>query len=494
MADNWTLIQQQFNAVRSYASESFSLAEGYIADLSSYVLSTISTTPPTIDIPSTESVTIDTGLSNEMPTAPADTDYPTAPSTPADSGEHAFPTSPAYTLPTAPTLTNITIPTFIDGTISSLTATLPTMDFSVPTVSDIQSGGEATLSTLFQAARAKLEANILSGGTMIDATVEDDIWERDKERNEQALRDALDKATDQWAKLGFSLPDGLLAAQLAIIQNEYTNRLLDRSRDIAIKQAELEQAGMFKSLELAIGLEKVAMDSFNAYAARVMEASKATADVTIEIFKQRVVRYNVMLEAFKADVVSYKTSIEAEMARADVYKSKIAALELTTKVDDNRVRIYAAHLDAIGKMVDIYKTEVQAVALAYEAEKQKIERYKTQVEAYVAGVDAVNKKYVAQIEGFRAYVEAYKASAQSQTAILDVSTRAKIAEVEATIKEWEIQLKLAQETNTLRLEALRTVATTASNLAAGALAAGHASASASFGESVSTATSHSYSY
>lgn len=494
MADNWTLIQQQFNAVRSYASDSFGLAKGYISDLSSFVLGTISMTPPSIDIPTSDSITVDPTLVGELPTAPEDSDYPLAPTAPTDTSDHAFPVAETYSWPTAPTITDIVIPSYVEGVISDITSTLPVIDFSVPAQPAIDNGGQATLDSLLQAARDKLESFISSGGTMIDPTVEDDIFDRDLERREQLLRDDTDKITARWARLGWSLPDGLLASQFMELQNKYTDGLTERSRDIAIKQAELEQQGVFKSIELAIGVEKIIIDSYDNYAARVLDASKATAAATIDIYKTRVTQFNAQLEAFKADVETYKATIQAELARAEAYRAKVEGLKAVAEVDKTRVQVYSAHISAIGQMVEVYKTEIQAVALMYEADKQKIERYKAQVEAYVAGVDAVTKKYAAAVEGFKAYVTAYNASADVQTKVLDVSTRAKIAEVEATIKEWEIEMKILQENNMTRLEALRTVAQTASSLAAGALSAGHASASASFGESVSTATSHSYSY
>ncbi|MBU2049351.1 MAG: hypothetical protein KKH61_10290, partial [Gammaproteobacteria bacterium] len=46
--------------------------------------------------------------------------------------------------------------------------------------------------------------------------------------------------TSMWAKKGWSLPDGLLAHSLSEVQKEYMNKGLDRSREIAIKQADLE--------------------------------------------------------------------------------------------------------------------------------------------------------------------------------------------------------------------------------------------------------------
>lgn len=492
MADDaGTLVSNQFSLLQEYASSAFSTAKSLISDLSQDF--SINMNPPDIEIDSSQSIEIDAQIAQEIPDSPDASLYPKVPIEPSMS-DYSFPSAPAYSLPTTPTLTDIVVPEFIDGTITPITSTMPVITFDVPTSPTIDTGSQAPEDSLMQATKAKLESNILNGGTMLDPTVEDDIWNRDLERHEQALQDAIDKLTSQWAKLGFSMPDGLLAGSIIAVNNEYANKRLDRSREIAIKQAELEQQGMFKSLELAIGLEQLVIGSFNEYAKRVFEASKATADVTIEIYKQRVVQFNVMLEAYKTDVTVYKTQIEAEMVRAEAYKARMIGVQTLANIDESRVKLYATHIEAINQLVNVYKTEIQAVGLMYEAEKTKIERFKTQVDAYTAQVDAITKKYASEVEAFKAYVQGYAASADAHVKLTDIDVRAGIAEVEATIKEWEIQLQIQHETNSLQIEGLKAAASAASNLAAGALSAAHASASTGYSSGYQTSINHNYSY
>jgi hypothetical protein len=474
-----TLVSEQIKKIQDYADGAFTLAEKYIDDLNDYIVGTITTTPPTINITAPGSVTIDPTLVGLIPSAPPNSAYPVVPSEPSTS-DHNFPDAPTYTMPTVPTLHDIVLPEFIEMTIEQPGTTLPVIDFDVPAIAQINDGGLTAEDSLVQSAKTKLLSNIVNGGTMLNPQVEADIWNRDLERNEQALQDAIDKLTAQWAKLGWSMPDGLLAGSLLGINNEYMNKRLDRSREISVKQAELEQAGMFKSLELAVQLEKVLIDNLNDYARRVFETSKTAADVTIAIFKERIERYNSLLAAFKADMDSYKTNIEAEVARAEVYKTRLQGQQILAGIDETEVKIYTAKIGAIGQLVDIYKTGVQAVATMYEAEKQKIEMFKTKIDAYTATVKAITDKYATQVEGFKSYLSAWTASADSQTKLIDVGVRAQIATTEATLKEWEVQLRIIQENTSLKLEALKAVAQTASNLAAGALSAGHAGATASF--------------
>jgi hypothetical protein len=252
------------------------------------------------------------------------------------------------------------------------------------------------------------------------------------------------------------------------------NKSLDSSREIAVEQAKLEQAGMFKSLELATQFEQILIENMNNYAKRVFETSKATADETIEIFKARIELYNSNLAAFKTDVETYKIAVDVELAKAEVYKTRMMGVQVLSGVDEAKVKIYTTQMEAIAQQVDIFKTTVQSVALMYEAEKQKIEMYKTKVEAFTSAIDGVTKRYVGSIEGFKGLVQAYSASAEVQTKLGELDLKAQVAEVEATIKAWEIQLNLVVENTRMKLEALKAVAATTSNLAAGAMAGGHA--------------------
>jgi hypothetical protein len=467
-------VQGVIDSMESYARTTFNTANDYLDDLNAIVVKELIMVPPTIDIPPPGSIELDPVISPLIPVSPADSEFPTSPGDAPSVEDHSFPGEPVFTLPTPPVVNEITIPSFVSNEIAGISAELPTFTDELGAISSLDNGGNAPHDTLLQAVRDKLLSNIQNGGTMLDPTVEDDIWDRDKERNEQALRDAMDKITTQWAKLNWGLPDGLLAGQILAINNEYMNKDLDRSREIAVKQADLEHQGMFKSLEMGISLEKIIMDSYNEYAKRALDASKSTADITISIFKERINKFNALLGAYKTDVEAFKGRIDAEVSRANVYKTQIEGLALINQIDETKVKIYMGQLQGINTMVDIYKNQVQAVATQYEAEKIKVERFKTQVEAYVAQIEGITKKYAVEVDGFKAFISGYSASSDSQTKLLDLKGRAEIAKAEATIKEWEIEQDITQKNLQIKMEALKTMSQVSSNLASGALSALHA--------------------
>jgi len=277
-------ISAQMTRSQAYANESYDTAMDYLETLSNFVAGEIDTTPPAINIDPPGSIIIDPTILAQMPAAP--TDYPNEPPAEPSFSEHDFPAAPVFTMPSVPVVNDIAIPGFVSNDIVGISASLPVFTASVPAISAIPDGGDVPEDSLVQTVKARLESNILNGGTMLSADIEADIFNRDLERREQILQDLKDKITAQWAKLNWSLPDGLLAGMLMAADIEYTNKNLESSRTIAIEQAKLEQSGVFKSMELGISLENIIMDSHNKYAARVLEASKSTAQVTIQLFKE----------------------------------------------------------------------------------------------------------------------------------------------------------------------------------------------------------------
>lgn len=93
------------------------------------------------------------------------------------------------------------------------------------------------------ALRTALEAR-LAGGTGLDATVEAAIWDRAREREAVIAQAQVDEATLQDEALGFDFPTASLSARLEAVGQEYHNKVSSINRDIAIKQADLEQTNL----------------------------------------------------------------------------------------------------------------------------------------------------------------------------------------------------------------------------------------------------------
>ena len=417
------------------------------------------------------------------PTPPGDVVVSTPPAV-AVVSIPGVPTEPAYSVPTLPTLLTLTIPEVPDVTFPSLDIEAPT--YSIPdapsftfSVSDIL----ITDDPLMQAAIDRLKNNIVYGGTGLSETVENAIWARDLERMEQQLEDATDKVMAMWAKKGFSLPDGLLAHSLSEVQKEHYNKLTDRSREISIKQAELEQTNIFKSLELAVSLAGHLSDMLIKYETLVLQAQEMTAKFANEYIDMQIKTYGIALEGFKAAAAVYEAKIRAMASQVETYKAQVEAEVAKNQVNESSVKLYAEQMRAITVLTDIYKAKVQAMTALLEGEKVKVEANKLQFDSWAKETETNIALFNGRIEQFKAEAQFNVADAEAYNRWAEAAAKITMVDSELLLKRAEMELSALQFKQKMAAAAQESIAQATGTLAAGALAAAHASASMSYSES-----------
>lgn len=365
----------------------------------------------------------------------------------------------------------------------SIDITPPVYNVSAPVPWSFDIGNVViTDDPLLQAAITRLTNNINNGGTGLSADVEAAIWQRDLERNEQQIEDSTDKVTTMWAKKGFSLPDGMLAHSLSEIQKEYMNKMLDRTREISIKQAELEQTNLFKSLELTIKLAAELINMLIRYEELVFKGQEATAKFANEYVDIQLKSYMSKVEAYKAIAQTYEMIIRAELAKVEVYKAQIDAQKVIGEVNNQTVQVYSEQLKATSILMDRYKTEVGAMIAELDVEKVKIEANKLQFDAWAKGVDVNITKYNGETEMFKAGSMVNISTAEFQSNQAQAQAKISLASIELWMRQYEGQDKLLLAKQQIVTEAAKGVATATASMAAGAMAAMSAHASMTYSE------------
>ena len=81
---------------------------------------------------------------------------------------------------------------------------------------------------------------ITNGGTGINPAVENQIWQRGRDRLIAEGERADSQTLLQFAQRGFSLPSGAMTKLLQANRFEQLQKLQEQSRDVAIRQAEIE--------------------------------------------------------------------------------------------------------------------------------------------------------------------------------------------------------------------------------------------------------------
>ena len=329
------------------------------------------------------------------------------------------------TLPAAPDLLSINVLPFDGLNLPTLDADVPVLTAVEPSIREYVPGAQYT-SALLSALQSTLEERISAGGTGINQDVENAIWNRGREREAIAQRDAILKL-EQMEGLGYAMPPGIyLDARLRIItESDYAERGL--SREVMIKSAELELDNVKHALTTATQLEGQLLDYNNAVEQRMFDASRYVTEAGVSIYNAKVQAFGQMVDIYRAKVGAYEALVRAEVSRVDAYRATVAAEEAKANVNRALVDQYRVQVDAALSNIRIYEAEIAGIQAKAEIEKTKIMVFGEQVRGYTAQVNA----YTAGVEGFRATVQAETSKQQAYQSQVDAFR----ARVEANAKQ-----------------------------------------------------------
>lgn len=416
----------------------------------------IGSEPDYLDIQDVERATKDIG---QMPAAPALVS-PKTPSPPSLNvidfsmpndpiiHEVSIPDRPVVSVPTMdgvekPSMTSIVVPDAPTVTTPSLrTAVRPKMiSVSLPEAPSISFGdfslqAPAALSvnptifsfeiqnidiegdSLYIAARDRILNNIRHGGTGLTEAIENAIWNRDLERSEQALADATDKATTFWAKKGFQLPDGLLAHSISELQKEYENRRIDRSREIAIKQADLEQTNIFKSMELGNGLFVSVKDLLIKVQELGLRCLEDTAKYYNEYIDLMIRVHNNSIEIYKAVASVYEAEIRAKASQVEIYRAELEAELTKIKTNELNTNVFAvetqAYLGEFNGLLEANKTIIDTYLARLNAEVSKSRVNESIANVYSSEVSAAVAKYSGEVSASKMLIDIFTAQISAE--------------------------------------------------------------------------------
>lgn len=361
----------------------------------------------------------------------------------------AIPDAPTVVLPTAPQFLQLQTHTF--GGVNLHEDWLDKLD-EIPELSILQptpfsySPGAKYASQLLENLKATLNARI-QGGTGLAPAVEQGIWDRARDRETQIALAREQEAIRGAEALGFPLPSGVLAGQLQDARREYHDKLSGLSRDIAIKQAEMEQANLQQATTLALQLESTLLDDCYKLEALALDVAKTTAENAINAHNAALEHFKALLTGYQAYSAAYDTVIKAELNKVEVFKAMLAAEETKANINKSLVERFKAEIDGAMAAVQIYQARVGAAKTLVELESTRIQAGAEEVKAFVATINAETAKaelYKTRIGGETAKVGAVEAVARAYGAKVGAQAekaRVGVAKYQAQISakglEWD---------------------------------------------------------
>lgn len=362
-----------------------------------------------------------------------------------------FPTAPTTSLPPVPTLLSLNLPSAPSLFIPIFDIVFPTSTLTVPSI-NFSFFENPYSDTLLTSVKNELLLR-LQGGTGLNPTVEAAIWNRGRDREQRASLQAERSVLVDRASSGFSRPPGALMAALEQSIQDTQSKVIDLSRDIMIKQAELEQENIKTTIQQSIALEDILLREHNNLVNRSFEVAKYIQEISMEIFKLEVSLYNTKVEAYKSFTVAYTAKVQAELAKIEIYKGQLEGQKLVSDINEQSIKIYIAQIEAVKTNVAVYTSMVNAVSEKLKAEAVKVEVFKSEIEAYSEQVKTKAIEYTSyseqvkaeglKVDVFDSQVKAFTSRIQSYAASTEAKTKVLSAEVgieELKIKKYEADI------------------------------------------------------
>jgi hypothetical protein len=400
-------------------------------------------TPDTITIPDLTSaipeyVQLVTGLN--LPEAPEPGVF-VMPTAPVVSTDLTVPDAPTPDYGDIPDLYALDLPTYTAPTLAPFSHVAPTFDATISEagVSWVEPTYVGQMATTLKATLAVL----LAGGTGIDPTVENAIWERDRARIVRQSNADRAKLATEWERKGFTLPQGVLYAAQAAADMDAAFKIAAASRDTAIKQAELEQKNRQFAVTEGRELESLYVQIFLGVTERSFQIAKYAVEARIAIFNALVAKYNTDAAVFGQRITQYRVELEYVQAQILAFKELVAAEGVKAEVNKSLISAFGEKVRAFSSQADAYGSLVKAVVARSELQKNQVDVYRAQIEGVTAQIGAKKQEF----DGYSARVgaEAQKANLE------DANSRAYSARVNAitaaagiTVKQAEVQMQSSE--------------------------------------------------
>jgi hypothetical protein len=388
--------------------------------------------------------------------------YGVAPTVP-DVGAVPVPDAPELAFPDAPMQLSLSLPTFgglnlREDWLDKLDV-MPELELVAPTPYTFTQNPDYS-SAVLESLKSVIQTR-LAGGTGLPPAVEQALWDRARDRETKTALANIADVNRQSEALGYHLPPGVVAAQLRAAQQDYYDKLSGLSRDISIKQAELEQSNLKEVVAQGIQLEGQLIDYSWKMEQMAFESAKTYAENALQVFNAEVEQYKALLAGYQTYASVYKDIIQAELAKVEVYKVQIDAEKAKADINKSLVDAYKAEIEASMAQVEIYRAQVGAAQTLVQLEQAKIGAAGEQIRAYVAQVNAETAKveaYKAQVQADATKVDMYRTKAQAFSAKVGAQADRARAEIsrysalyQAKASEWgSYQAKVAAESERIR--------------------------------------------
>lgn len=199
---------------------------------------------------------------------------------------------------------------------------------------------------------AWLKSAIVNGGTGIPAAIEDQIWQRARDRINSDNQSALDAAASDFAARGMPLPTGALATLAQELRFNGLQKNADLSRDVGIKQAEIEIENIRFAVDQAMKMRYQALQAATDYLRALMSSADLIAKTGGQLGNIQADLINASANFYNARLHRDQLLIESasEKAKLDVHVLDAGINQFRVQVE-GQVNAAVAAMNAVGHTV-----------------------------------------------------------------------------------------------------------------------------------------------
>lgn len=200
--------------------------------------------------------------------------------------------------------------------------------------------------------------------TGLNPTIEQQIWDRARERTTATTQGVIDGIARQYARAGWDLPIGDEVERYYQALEDQAAQDITESRSIAIAQADLEQKNFQFSIQQSVALETL--------------MSGLWSDIQKLLVDSEKTRVSALNESNQVTSDVYKNSVQAASAQADatasMYKAEADAYQAIASAEGERVKAQVAKLEQetvyLSKQAEVQIESIKANVATFLSQKE----------------------------------------------------------------------------------------------------------------------------
>lgn len=268
-------------------------------------------------------------------------------------------------------------------------------------------------------------------GTGLPPALEQQLFDRARERITEDETKAIEAAKDYWAGKGFDLPGiTVLTRELEARHQGMVERgRINRELSIQFHNQEIENLrfAVQQGLTYEVQLMQVYAEAYD-IGRRVAEGHAAVlrtvAEIAARMHEINLAIYTAEIQVFEAqvnlalqEIQKFRILVDAERAKADFNNSTVAVYEAQIRAELSKVDIFRGRIDAYSARIGAETAKIQGFNAKVDAYTAQIRGETAKTDVFSAQVQNETARVQAQqalVDGYRARVQAYEAEVQAQ--------------------------------------------------------------------------------